>query len=120
MRSTMTATLAVTFAFVAGCTTTEPVLRTGTDRAAVFDAIWSRVDRAYPYFDYKHVDWDSLGATYRPVALAAASDRDFAGVVARLLAELRDMHVSLTPEGAGSTMRYVSVSDTVDTHFSAA
>jgi hypothetical protein len=88
-----------------------------TDNAALFDQTWRDVDLHYSYFDYKGIDWDSLGAVYRPRAVAAASGLELARVLGRMLAELRDVHVSLTPVGVGGPIRYVSRYDTADVHF---
>ena len=72
----------------------------------------SEFDLHYSFFQLKDIDWTAIGAKYRPLALAAKSDAEFALVVSNMLAELHDPHVSLTPFGAGSTMRYVSPYDT--------
>ncbi len=87
------------------------------DQAATFDGIWRAFDLHYSFFEFKHVNWDSLGAHYRPLAIAAPTDQDFAAVMARMLAELHDVHVSITPFGPGSTLRYVSRTDTARTFF---
>lgn len=78
-----------------------------TDRGAIFDDLWSEVDRRYPYLEYKHIDWATLGAQYRPQAVAATNDAAFANVLGRLLEELHDMHVSITPGGTATPLRYV-------------
>jgi len=83
-----------------------------TDRASVFDDVWREFDLHYSFFQLKNIDWKAIGAQYRPQALAAKTDAEFAVVVSKMLAELHDPHVSLTPFGPGSTMRYVSPWDT--------
>jgi len=71
------------------------------DFGGQFDAVWSRYDGTYPYFDYKHVNWDSLRAVYRPRAEAATSEQELANVVRDMLAPLRDVHAWLTaPDGS--------------------
>jgi carboxyl-terminal processing protease len=90
------------------------------DRSAVFDQIWKEFDLHYSFFEYKNVNWDTIGARYRPGALAAATDEEFASQVAAMLRELKDVHVSLTPKGATNALGYISVADTIATHFSAA
>jgi hypothetical protein len=86
------------------------------DHSAVFDDLWHQVDLHYSFFDLKHINWDSIGASYRPRALAATSDERFAVVLSQMLAQLHDSHVSITPEGVGSTMRYVSSAELVPTY----
>ena len=68
--------------------------------AALFDQLWHDVDRHYPFLEYKHLNWDSLGALYRPRAVAAADPGQLAAVLGELLDELHDDHVSLS---AGET-----------------
>ncbi len=87
-----------------------------TDRAAIFDDLWSEVDRRYPFLTYKNVDWQAIGDKYRAPALAAASDDAFAKQLGAMLAELKDPHVSLTPSG-GNPIRYVSATENRATWF---
>lgn len=89
-----------------------------TDHGALFDEIWKEFDLHYSFFQLKNVDWNAIGAKYRPQALAATTESDFATVVSNMLAELHDPHVSLTTSGPGSTMRYVSVYDTAAMYYS--
>lgn len=88
------------------------------DHGAIFEQVWKEVDLHYSFFEYKRINWDSVGARYRPLALAAATDQEFAAELGAMLRELKDVHVSLTPSGAGSTLGYISVADTIATHFS--
>jgi len=84
-----------------------------TDRASLFDELWKQFDLHYSFFELKRIDWGAMRARYRPAALAAPNDRAFATVLASMLAELRDVHVTLTPFGPGSTMRYRTPFDTL-------
>jgi hypothetical protein len=86
------------------------------DNTSLFDDLWHQFDLHYSYFGLG-VNWDSLGTHYRPLATSAATDHEFASVLAAMLAELKDVHVSLSPSGAGSTMRYLSRFDTIATYF---
>lgn len=88
-----------------------------TDHGSLFDDLWHQFDLHYSYFSIANVDWDSLGAHYRPLAVAAPDDAGFARVLAAMLSELKDMHVALSPGGPGSTMRYLSRFDTAATYF---
>lgn len=66
-----------------------------------FDAVWSRYDQTYAYFDYKNVNWDSLRTVFRPRAQAATTQEELALVVRDMLAPLRDVHAWLVnPAGA--------------------
>ena len=88
-----------------------------TDHASLFDDLWHQFDLHYSYFTVTRVNWDSLGAYYRPIAASAPNDVQFARVLGAMLAELKDMHVSLSAGPAG-TMRYISRFDTTATYFS--
>lgn len=71
------------------------------DFVSQFDTVWSSYDATYPYFVYKHVNWDSLRSVYRPRAAAAMSEQELANVVRDMLAELCDVHAWLTtPSGS--------------------
>ncbi len=84
-------------ALFAGCSL--PTGPTATDRGAVFDQLWRDIDLHYSFFDLKKINWDSLGAVYRPRALAASTELGFADVVTDMLAGLHDQHVFLFAEG---------------------
>jgi len=88
------------------------------DRSAVFEQIWSQLDLHYSYFQLRGVNWDTVGAAYRPRAIAAATDYEFATQVGNMLRELKDVHVSLTPGAQGSTLAYISPYDTLPAYFS--
>lgn len=70
------------------------------DYASMFDDLWSEFDLHYSYFELKGVNWDSLGAHYRPMAVAASNDAAFGAVIGEMIGDLHDLHVSLS---AGST-----------------
>ncbi|MEO7086783.1 MAG: S41 family peptidase [Gemmatimonadaceae bacterium] len=90
-----------------------------TDRGAIFDEVWHQFDLHYSFFQLKKINWDSLGGVYRPEAEAASTDDQLASVIANMLAELKDVHVSLTPTGVTAPMRYLSTADTTQTFFDA-
>ena len=92
--------------------------RTSSSNAAVFDDSWTATDQHYSFFEYKHVDWDSLRNVYRPQALAAPNDAALAQVIGGMLGALRDVHVSL--QAGGRTIRYLCRWDTAQTYFNSA
>jgi hypothetical protein len=57
-----------------------------------FEAVWNRVNNAYPFLDFKKINWDSIYTVYRPRAEAAKGD-EFYFILGDLLAELEDGHV---------------------------
>jgi carboxyl-terminal processing protease len=64
-----------------------------TTPAALFDRVWSDFNLHYSLFVVKQINWDSLGAVYRPRALAAQSDDELSATIAGMLSKLQDGHV---------------------------
>lgn len=93
------------------CTDPTLVAPPDTSRAALFDELWNETDLTYSMFALKHVNWDSIGAVYRPRALAAPNDAVFASVLGQMLMELHDRHVSLTAGSSAGTMAYHAPED---------
>jgi carboxyl-terminal processing protease len=117
MKISPAALLGAAAVFAVGCSGFLLGPSPGTGRAAVFDELWSEFDLHYSFFQFKAVNWDTLGATYRPRALAAKTDEEFASQIGAMMRELKDVHVSLTTAGAGSTLGYVSPFDTIATYY---
>ncbi len=91
----------------------DPTLVAPADRSygALFDQMWHETDLTYSMFAIKHVNWDSVGAVYRPRAVATQSDFAFARVLSDMLSSLHDRHVSLTPGKGAMPLVYQPVSD---------
>jgi len=92
----------------------DPTLVAPADRsyAAMFDQLWHETDLTYSMFAVKHVNWDSVGAVFRPRAVAAQSDFAFARLLSDMLSTLHDRHVTLTPgHGAMPMTTYSAASD---------
>jgi len=62
---------------------------------ALFDQVWLDFHRNYSHFGAKNVNWDTLGAQYRPNFAGNLGPAAFAAALAPMLAELEDLHVSL-------------------------
>lgn len=77
---------------------TDPVPAPGNhplDTAArehAFDFVWTTIDERYHDPEFNGVDWKAVGAHYRPLALAAATDDAFWDVLDRMTGELKDAH----------------------------
>jgi carboxyl-terminal processing protease len=73
----------------------SPLARAEADAAgstAVFDEVWQTVrDRFYDR-ELHGLDWNAVGDRYRPLVAAAASERERAAVINRMLAELHASH----------------------------
>lgn len=65
------------------------------DYGSMFDDLWSEFDLHYSYFELRGVNWDSLGARYRPSAVAAKNDAAFGSVLGQMVSELHDLHVAV-------------------------
>jgi hypothetical protein len=58
------------------------------------------MDRYYSFFAQKKVDWRALAARYRMRAEAAETPADFVAAIQPMLADLKDVHVTIrTPDG---------------------
>jgi hypothetical protein len=72
---------------------------------ALFDQLWSDLNLHYSLFVVKQINWDSLGAVYRPRAIATQSDAQLSGVMVGLLSKLQDDHVVFRGSRAGTSPR---------------
>jgi hypothetical protein len=100
-------------ATVSGCAASDLIGPGATaDYSSMFEDMWTQFDLHYSYFDLRGVDWNAIGARYRPQAAAVTTDVQFANVLGSMLKELQDLHVSLTPTGAGGTVRWYSPYET--------
>jgi len=69
-------------------------------REAVFEAAWRALDENFYDPDFHGVDWPAQNTKYRPWALAASTDADFADMVNLMLGELNASHMGYYPRGA--------------------
>ena len=93
------------------CADPTLVAPAGKSYTALFDQLWHETDLTYSMFAVKRVNWDSVGAVYRPRAIAAQSDFAFARVLSDMLSSLHDRHVSLTPGRPAMPLVYQPASD---------
>ena len=56
--------------------------------ARQFEEYWYKFDRLYPYFDYKHVDWQAIYAHYRPLAYKVTNEQQLVTLLASMGAVL--------------------------------
>jgi len=76
-----------------------------------FDALWSAIDSRYAYIGERRAAWKRSRDAFRRQAVAAASRDELAQVMERMLATLRDDHVSLTPRAPLSPRRVPQETD---------
>lgn len=72
------------------------------ERAVVVDEVWTALDHHFYDPEFHGVDWQAVRETYRPWALAASSDADFADVLNLMLGELNASHMGYYPRGRGA------------------
>lgn len=60
----------------------------------VFDAVWHRVKREYYDTTYQGLDWNDIGARYRPRALQARDEAELYGILNEMLDLLNDAHAA--------------------------
>ncbi len=60
-----------------------------------FDALWTIIDKNYCFFDYKNINWDSIGSSYRSRVTSNMSNDALFDLMAQMLSELKDGHVNL-------------------------
>jgi hypothetical protein len=96
-----------------GVACAEPSLapKQPTTPAALFDAVWSEFDLHYSMFALKRINWDSIGAVYRPRALAAPNETALAKVIGEMLLTLHDRHVVFEPGGVTPPIAYLTALD---------
>jgi len=77
---------------------TDPVPAAGRkalgleERQLAFDFVWVTIHDHYVDASFNGVDWDAVGARYRPLALAAPTDDAFWELLDRMTGELKDAH----------------------------
>jgi tricorn protease len=72
------------------------------EKGVVFDEAWAALDESFYDPDFHGVDWAAARDRYRPWALAASTDPDFADVVNLMLGELNASHMGYYPRGRGA------------------
>jgi carboxyl-terminal processing protease len=98
----------------AGCATLVfPAARADAaqDRREDFDALWSAIETRYAYIGERRAAWKRARDAFRARALAAGSRDELARVLERMLATLRDDHISLSPRAPRSPRRVPQETD---------
>lgn len=69
-----------------------------------FNQLWQTMNNKYTFFDYKHVNWDSIKTVYEPQVNDNMSEEQLFDVLAKMLGSVRDGHTSLY--APNDTFRY--------------
>ena len=59
------------------------------------DALWTILDKNYCYFDYKEINWDSIGTSYKARVTPNMSNDALFDLMGQMLSELKDGHVKI-------------------------
>jgi hypothetical protein len=86
-------TLAVAAMLFASCIREEHY---DNDPYGNYDQLWKIIDEEYCFLDYKNIDWQTLGQTYRERLSPSMSSENLFEVMDSLLSHLQDGHVNLT------------------------
>jgi C-terminal processing protease CtpA/Prc len=73
-----------------------------------FDKLWQAVEKTYPYFELKGVDWDQVHEQYYPLIEDAKNDQEYFETIAHMLGELEDAHCDVV-EPALDNKLYASI-----------
>lgn len=79
-------------ALASACSSLAPAAKR---RLEVFDTYVAAIAESYPFFAQKNLDWNALAESQRAVVPQVETESDFWHLLAGLLAELDDPHVSL-------------------------
>ncbi len=61
-----------------------------------FNYVWETIDENYSFFEYKGINWDEIGESYRDSVYPGMSDYKLFDIIAHMLNELQDGHVNIT------------------------
>jgi len=75
------------------------------ERGVVFDEAWAALNENFYDPGFHGADWTAVHDSYRPWAVAASSDVDFADVVNLMLGELNASHMGYYPRGRGASAK---------------
>lgn len=76
------------------CASLLPLTTAESARLDTFDFVWQELADEYPMFGHQPVDWDELRTRYRAAVPFAREPHEFQHLIAGMLSELGDLHVS--------------------------
>ncbi|MDO6430394.1 S41 family peptidase [Flavitalea sp. BT771] len=79
-----------------GCEKALNLKDPAVNATAVFDELWTVMDKHYSLFPYKGVNWDSAYGPFRAKVRDGMPETELFGVLSDMLAALKDGHVTLT------------------------
>jgi hypothetical protein len=86
------------------------------DPYTVFNILWEEIDRYYPFFDVKDIDWEEVRHSYAQMVHNDMTGQDLFRELSAMVNEMRDGHLNIfTPYGTSS---YTGWYDGAPTNFS--
>lgn len=67
----------------------------GTSPTEIFEQVWTFTDQNYSFFEFKHINWDSVKTVYEPKINDDMTDEALFDTLGNMLFLLRDGHVNL-------------------------
>jgi len=66
-----------------------------------FQVLWENLDRNYPFFTYKNIDWDSIYQIFQPTVHEEIPDSILFKILGEMLLQLKDAHTDIwSPYGS--------------------
>lgn len=87
--------------FLAGCADAWLGDELENSPTAVFDEVWSQIDRHYSHFTIKEADWKALYQQYRPQITETMTERKLFEVMCEMIDHLEDGHVNIVTSFGG-------------------
>lgn len=75
----------------------EPEIKAPEVRLKTFEKVWTTVNEKHFDPDFGGVNWKKIGESYKPKALAAATDEEFYVILQEMLGELNQSHFGIYP-----------------------
>jgi hypothetical protein len=70
-----------------------------------YDCLWKEIDRHYPFFEYSHLNWDSVYTKYKAKINDTISDKQLFGIFSKVVESLKDPHsIIFSPYGVGGNI----------------
>ncbi len=92
---------------ISGCRNLVVNPPTGSQGISDFERAWTIADSIYPFFQFKHINWDSVHSVYEPIAQKANGDEIF-NVLSNMFAGLKDAHLEIITQGGYAVPVYLA------------
>jgi hypothetical protein len=90
-----TVTIAFLMLMPSGCEKALGLKDPASDPVAIFDELWSLMDKRYALFSVKEVDWEEIYTEYRSMLNESMTEKSLFDTMVKMLETLKDGHVTL-------------------------